>query len=98
MFKRPVIIFFSLSIFLALVFFLFPINIFDGVIVYQQGLQKVEVETPLSLSYFIGLNLYPENMEGVVADFYLTTKGKVMAVIYILGVPGLIAYRVLLRR
>lgn len=97
MFKKPIVIFFSLSIILGLLFFLFPINIFDGVIVYNQGLQTLEVETNLSLSYFIGLNLHPEEMEGVVSNFYLTTKGIAMAILYIIGFPAILAYRFYLK-
>lgn len=82
---------------MGLLFFLFPINIFDGVIVYKQGLQMVEVDTNLSLSYFIGLNLHPEEMEGVISDFYLTTKGISMAFLYILGFPAILAYRFYLK-
>jgi len=92
MFKKPIVIFISFSLLLALVFCLLPINVFDGVIVYKQGLQTIEVETPLSLSYFVGLDLYPENMEGI-EDFYLTTKGMVMAFIFIIGFPAIVGYR-----
>ena len=97
MFRNPLVIFIGSVIFLGLLFFLFPINVFDGVIVYKQGLQVVEVETPLSLSYFIGLNLDPAQMEGVVDDFYLTTKGIVMAFLFIIGFPAILAYRFYLK-
>jgi len=96
MFKKPIIIFISFSLILALFFCLLPINVFDGVIVYKQGLQTIKVETPLSLSYFVGLNLYPENMEGV-EDYYLTTKGMVMAFIFIIGFPAIVGYRFYLK-
>ncbi len=96
MFTKPLVIFFSFSLLLSMVFFLLPINVFDGVIVYKQGLQTVEVETPLSLSYFVGLNLYPENMEGV-EDYYLTTKGIVMAFLFIIGFPAIVGYRFYLK-
>ncbi len=96
MFRNPLVIFIGSVIVLGLLFCLFPINVFDGIIVYKQGLQTVEVETPLSLSYFIGLNLYPENMEGV-EDYYLTTKGIVMAFLFIIGFPAILAYRFYLK-
>ena len=96
MFTKPLVIFISFSLLLALIFSLLPINVFDGIIVYKQGLQTVEVETPLSLSYFVGLNLYPENMEGV-EDYYLTTKGIVMAFLFIIGFPAIVGYRFYLK-
>lgn len=97
MFRNPLVIFIGSVVLLGLLFFLFPINVFDGVIVYKQGLQIVEVETPLSLSYFIGLNLDPEQMEGVVENYYLTTKGVVMAFLFIIGFPAILAYRFYLK-
>jgi len=93
MLKKPLVLFSVLAFILACVFFLFPINVFDGVIVYQDHDSDFLLETPLSLSYFIGLGYEPADMIGV-KDFYLTTKGIVMAFVFILGFPGLLAYRV----
>jgi hypothetical protein len=78
------------------IFFLFPINIFDGVIIYKDLQSEFLLETPLSLSYFIGLGYDEVDMVGV-KDFYLTTKGIVMAFVFILGFPGLLAYRMILK-
>lgn len=97
MLKKPLLIFIVLSSILAIVFFVFPINLFDGVIVYKSNLQEMNVERPLSLSYFIGLGFDKADMVGV-EDFYLTLKGKVMAVIYIFGFPALLSYRIHLRK
>ena len=94
--KRPIVLFLTLSFVLALIFFLFPINIFDGVIVYNDASSNFILETPLSLSYFIGLGYDDTDMLGV-KDFYLTTKGIVMAFVFILGFPGLLAYRMHLK-
>ncbi|MBL1279540.1 MAG: hypothetical protein COA33_004680 [Fluviicola sp.] len=97
MFKSPWFVFIGLSSLLAIVFFVFPINLFDGVIEYKKELQQATFETPLSLSYFIGLGYDDADMVGV-EDFYLTLKGKVMAVIFIVGFPGLLGYRTSLRK
>jgi len=94
--RKPIIIFFVTSLLLATIFFLFPINIFDGVVVESSGLQEIKSERPLSLSYFIGLGYDEADME-FIKDFYLTTKGKVLAIIFIFGFPGLFAYRMYLR-
>ena len=96
MLKKPLLIFVVFSSVLALLFFLLPINLFDGVIVYKEGWTVMNQETPLSLSYFIGIGYDKADMVNVEA-FYLTTKGIVMAFIYILGFPGLLAYRVHLK-
>jgi hypothetical protein len=96
MLKKPLMLFFVLAFILACVFFLFPINVFDGVIVYEDHDSGFLVETPLSLSYFIGLGYEDAHMVGV-KNFYLTTKGIVMAFVFILGFPALLAYRVKLK-
>jgi hypothetical protein len=94
--KKPIAIFFATVVILGLVFFLFPINLFDGKIVYQEGLKEYTLDAPLSLSYFIGLGYDEADMVGV-KSFYLTTKGIVMALIFTLGFPALLAFRVHLR-
>jgi len=81
---------------LAAIFFLFPINLFDGVIVLENGIQTIEKEVPLSLSYFIGMGYEPEDMVGI-KEFYLTWKGIFMAFIFIFGFPALLAYRFYLK-
>lgn len=95
--KKPLYLFSLLSLVLATIFFLLPINLFDGVIEYEEGIRSYKLETPLSLSYFIGLGYEESEME-FVKDFYLTTKGIFMAIIFILGIPGIITYRVHLSR
>lgn len=95
--KKPLLIFLIGTLALALLFFTLPINIFDGVILYENGIQELKVERPLSLSYFIGLGYDPEDLVGV-KSFYLTAKGMVMAFIFILGVPAVIAYRFHLKK
>ena len=97
MFRNPWFIFSALAIILAILFFTLPINLFDGVIVFKSGLQEINIERPLSLSYFIGLGFEEGDMVGV-ENFYLTLKGKVMALIFILGLPALLAYRFHLKK
>ena len=92
MVKKPIIIALILSSILAILFFTLPINLFDGVIVYKEGISTINVETQLSLSYFVGLGFDEADMTNV-DSFYLTLKGKVMAVIFIFGFPSLLAVR-----
>lgn len=92
MLKKPIIIALVLSSILAILFFTLPINLFDGVIVYKEGISTINVETQLSLSYFVGLGFDEADMTNV-DTFYLTLKGKVMAVIFIFGFPSLLAVR-----
>ena len=92
MFKKPIIIVLILSSILAILFFTLPINLFDGVIVYKEGISTINVETQLSLSYFVGLGFDEADMTNV-ESFYLTLKGKVMAVLFIFGFPALLGVR-----
>ncbi|MBL4862681.1 MAG: hypothetical protein JKY09_06665 [Crocinitomicaceae bacterium] len=94
--KKTLVIFFVTSFVLALIFFIFPINIFDGEVVRSSGLQEVTIPMRLSLSYFIGLG-YDQGDMDMIKDFYLTTKGWLTAVIFIFGFPALFAYRMHLR-
>lgn len=96
MLKNPIVLFLSLATILALIFFLLPINLFDGEIIYTEGLREIVVQTPLSLSYFIGIGYDEVDMVNV-ESFRLTMKGYFMAFIFILGLPGLLAYRMHLK-
>lgn len=97
--KRPLVLFLVLSLLLALIFFLLPINIFDGVIVIQDEFGEYIDQRPISLSYLIGIGYDNQDLlDKNIKDFYLTTKGIVMAFIFILGFPGLLAYRIHLKK
>ena len=96
MLKKPLLIFIVFSSVLAFLFFFFPINLFDGKIVIENGLQSYTADDNLSLSNFIGIGIEGMNEQGIV-DFYLTAKGVILAFIYILGFPGLLAYRIYLK-
>lgn len=92
----PIAIFIVTVLILGLAFFLFPINLFDGKIVYQEGIKEYTLDAPLSLSYFVGLGYDEADMVNI-KSFYLTTKGIIMACIFILGFPALLAFRIHLR-
>lgn len=91
--KRPIILFLVLVIILNVIFFLFPINLFEGEIIVQNGLSNFKEVRPLSLSYFIGFGYDPSDMIGI-KDFYLLPKGYLTAFLLIFCLPALIAYRV----
>ena len=98
MLKKPLVLFAVLAFVLACVFFFFPINVFDGALVVEDEFGEYLDERPISLSYFMGLGYDTQDMiDRNVKDFYLTTKGIVMAFVFILGFPGLLAYRMHLK-
>lgn len=82
---------------LAIIFFTLPINLFDGVVEYEEPYKTYTLEQPLSLSYFIGIG-YDEADMVYVKSFRLSVKGYIMAFIFILGLPALLAYRLHLRK
>jgi hypothetical protein len=93
---RALAIFAITAFILATIFFTLPINLFDGQIDYKTPTQEYTLDAPLSLSYFIGLGYEDSQME-FVQDFRLTGKGIAMAIIFILGFPALLAYRIYLK-
>jgi hypothetical protein len=95
--KNPIVLFISTSLLLAIIFFTLPINLFDGVVEYEEPYKTYTLEQPLSLSYFIGIG-YDEADMVYVKSFRLSVKGYIMAFIFILGLPALLAYRLHLRK
>ena len=90
---KPLHIFLIGVILIGLPLFLFPINLFDGEIVYKSGISTMVEPRPLSLHFVSGLE-YGKNLPKEIDDYYLTPKGYVFAVLFILGIPALIAYRI----
>lgn len=91
--RKPISIFFILVILLLLIFLLLPINIFDGEIIYQQGLVTMKEQRPLSLHFVAGLEYSPSDLKGI-KEYHLLPKGYLMAALFILGLPALVAYRI----
>lgn len=90
--KKPILLFTVLFLVVTLLLTFIPVNIFPGVIVYEQGIQLIEIEAPLTLGNFIGLGFNDGDLDHV-KSFYLTSKGIAMAFIVCIGIPALVAYR-----
>jgi hypothetical protein len=91
-------IFLLIMIGIALPLFTLPINLFPGEITYQKGIRTYTItETNLSLSYFIGLGLNPGDLDDV-ASFRLSLGGYALALCYLGLLPGVITYRIYLKR
>ncbi len=93
MLKKYVPVFLITFIVISLLLFIFPINLFDGEIIYQSGIQERVIKAPLSLSYFIGLGYDESDMVGV-KSFYLLPVGYLMAFLFLFAIPALVSYRV----
>ncbi len=76
---------------------LFPIKLFNGIIVLDTSLGEQIFPTKLSLSYFFGIGYEKSDLEGV-KDFYLTTQGKILVALILFALPALVAYRVYLSK
>jgi hypothetical protein len=90
--KNPLLVFISSFAIIALPLFLFPLNLFEGEIVYEQGISMQKIQAPLSLSYFIGIGYEETEMIGV-KTFYLLPRGYILVALFLLGFPSLLAYR-----
>ena len=97
LFRKPLFVFVVLSVVIATPLFLLPINVFQGEIVYHSGISTIVEPRPLSLHFVSGLEYYGEEIKGV-QDYYLTARGWMLALIFIIGIPALFAYRVHLKR
>ena len=94
--SRALAIFVITAFILTVIFFTVPINLFDGQIDYVEPQREYTINTPLSLSYFIGLGYDEADMQ-YVESIRLTAKGWIMAIIFIFGLPALLAYRIFLK-
>ncbi len=95
--KKYLLIFTICSLAVAAILFLIPINLFDGEVVLENtnGIALPPAKVKLSLSYFIGLGMNADDLKGV-KDFYLLPMGYFFAFLIIIGLPGLITYRIYL--
>jgi len=93
--KRSVLVFGISVVLIALVLCLVPVELFNGEATWTINDTTISKAQNLSLSYFFGIGL--ENSDVAYADsFRLTGQGWMLAFIFILGIPGLISYRIYL--
>ncbi len=96
-FLRPLPIFIISFLIISLPLFLFPINLFNGEIIEKTPINALPTPEKLSLSYFIGIGYEPSDMSNI-KDFYLVADGYFFAAVLLIGIPGLLAYRVSLNK
>ena len=99
-FLRPLPIFIISFLVISLPLFLFPINLFKGEIIEKTPVNELPLPAKpkkLSLSYFIGIGYDPSDMSNI-KDFYLLAEGYFFAAVLLIGIPGLLAYRVSLNK
>lgn len=94
--SKPVVVFLVGLACSLLLFFLFPINLFDGIYVIENGRVDIHREVKTSLSYFIGMGYNEGDLQGI-KSFYLLPIGYLEAVLFIVGIPALISYRFYLK-
>lgn len=90
--KKPLLIYIGLVLILSAVFFLFRIDLFPGEITTKDKIYTCDI----SLSYFIGMGGSKQDFSNI-ESFRLLPKGYALAIIMILGLPALVAYRVHLK-
>lgn len=90
--KNPLTVFALTFVFFAVPLFFFNISIFDGEIIVMQGTKEIGLPIKLSLSYFIGVGINPEDLKDI-EGFHLVSKGYFLAACLLIGFPSLMAYR-----
>jgi len=94
--KKPWVVFCFSILLLSSLFFFAPINLFEGEIIFEENGKTWTQHANISLSYFIGIGASKEDLDGV-KDFYLVTKGYLLACFMIVGFPAILAYRTYLK-
>jgi len=95
MLKKPLLIFLVGVVVMTGLLTLIPLNIFDGEVHYNNGIQDWTQPIKLHLSYLFGI--FKEGELKDVVEFHLTKSGYALLFILLIGVPGLIAYRFYLK-
>ena len=90
--KKYLLIAGIIGLFFTCLFFVIPINLFEGEIVFEiNGLRFTE-KAKLSLSYFIGIGASNQDTKDVV-DFYLLPFGYLNVFLILFCLPLIISYR-----
>lgn len=92
-FRNPFVVFLIATVIISSIFFLIPINIFDGEYTFNVNGIITKIPAKMSLSYFIGIGASAEETKDVV-DFKLLPMGYFLAFLMLVAFPALIAYRV----
>jgi hypothetical protein len=92
LFKNPLAVFALTFVLFAVPLFFFNISIFDGEIIVMQGTKEIGLPIKLSLSYFIGIGINPEDLKDI-EGFHLVSRGYFLAACLLIGFPSLMAYR-----
>jgi len=94
--KKALIVFGIGAVVVAAILCTIPVDLFDGEVVWNINGQEVARPQNLSLSYFFGIGVDAEQLQ-YVESFRLTGQGWMLVFIFIIGIPGLIAYRMYLK-
>lgn len=94
--KKSLFIFGISVVVLTALFCLLPIEVFDGEVVTKVNDKEVVMPTKLSLSYFFGIGVDPSSLAAI-ETFRLTGMGWILVFIFIIGMPGMISYRLYLK-
>jgi len=93
----PLCFFLLLCIVISTPLFTLPIQLFPGVIEINRGIQHLSFDAPLSLAYFVGLGMNENDLDGI-SNFYLKPAGYMLAFIFTIGIPLLVALRLHFKR
>lgn len=94
--KKALIVFGISVVVVGVILCVVPIELFNGEVTWLLNGEEQTFEQNLSLSYFFGIGIEGEQLN-YVKSFRLTGQGWMLAFIMIVGIPGLIAYRMYLK-
>jgi hypothetical protein len=94
--KKAFLVFGISTVVVAIILCVVPVELFNGEVTWIMNGEEKTYTQNLSLSYFFGIGVDEAQLK-YVKSFRLTGQGWMLAFIFIVGIPGLIAYRLYLK-
>ena len=90
--RKPYFVFGACLLVLLVVFLLVPLALFDGEVIFNNGISEWKVQTKMTLSQVLRIGVGENELQDVKA-YYPILQGYVLLVLMFIGFPALLAYR-----
>lgn len=90
--RKPWFIFFACVLVITLVFYFIPLALFDGEVIFNNGINEWKVPTKLTLKQITGIGISEAELQDV-KTYYLVSQGYILLLLMFIGFPTLLAYR-----
>jgi energy-converting hydrogenase Eha subunit F len=90
--RKPYFVFAVSLVVLAVVFLLIPVPLFDGEVIFNNGISEWTVQTKMTLAQVLKIGVNEAELVDVKA-YYPILQGYVLLALMLIGFPALVAYR-----